>query len=362
MRVVVAVGARPNVVKVGPLLPVLARNGIDADVAFTGSEHDCGADPGSTLSFYGVELPAPRWFLDIGTGTEAVLTGRSMTAFENLFARHQPDAVLVVGDVSATLAAAVSAAKAGIPVVHLDAGLRCGDLGQPEEINRVLVSRVAAMHLTPTEVALENLEDEGIDPERIHFVGSLLAESVLSHLDAVARSRYIEERGLVRREYILGSFHRPENLTNERRLSGIVDGLARSPLPIVLPDRGDFVAAVESAGLTMPASVRIQSAVPYRAMIALEREAAAVITDSGGVQEEACMLCVPCVTVRECTEQSVTTAMGANRLIAPSSEQVRAALVDAVSGRCTWSPPKRWDKAVSDRVVRALRRGIIPLS
>ncbi len=362
MRLIVALGARPNVVKVGPLLPELERAGIVADVAFTGSrELDREANGTGAVSFYGVQMPEPRWFLDIGTGTDAVQTGAAIVAFERLFAAERPDAVMVVGDVNPTLAAAVSAVKAGLPVVHLEAGLRCGDLRIPEEVNRVLISRVAAMHLTPTEQALENLEDEGTEPERIHFVGNMMAESVMRHLGGLSDHAACEEFGFAPASYVLGSFHRPENLRDPQRLKALVDGLARSPLPVLLPDTAGLRARLESSGIELPASTMFVEAVPYSSMLTLIRDAAAVFTDSAGVQEEACTICTPCVTMRACTEHGATVEAGANRLVDATPEDIRSGLVDAVARRSSWVLPKRWDATVSDRIVRALRRGVMPL-
>ncbi|MDZ4169067.1 MAG: UDP-N-acetylglucosamine 2-epimerase (non-hydrolyzing) [Coriobacteriia bacterium] len=362
MRIIVALGARPNVVKVGPLLPELARAGIECDVAFTGSRgapHD--DDSAEGLSFYGVDLITPRWFLDIGTGTHAMETGKAMVAFEGLFGRERPDAALVVGDVSATLAAAVSAVKAGVPVIHLDAGLRCGDLRVPEEVNRVLVSRIASLHLTPTERALENLEDEGVEPERVHFVGSILAESVIRHLDAIAGIDVAGAYGLVTNGYALGCFHRPENLADPARLSAILEGLAALPLPVLVPDTNGLRAAMAEAGLQAAGAVSVVDAVPYRSMLALERDAAVVLTDSTGVQEEACSICTPCITVRDCTEQVATVEAGANRLVSADSDAIIESVANILAEPPTWVVPKRWDRAVSDRIVRAIKRGVAPL-
>jgi len=362
VRLIVVVGARPNVVKVGPLLPEFKRAGIQFDIAFSGSRSATRVDdPGKAVGFFGVELPSPTWFVDVGAGTVAETTGRAMLAFEDLFAENSADAVMAIGDSSTALAVAISAAKASLPVVHLDAGLRCGDLRLPEEVNRVLISRIASAHLTPTERALENLEDEGIEPERIHFVGSSMAESVLRHADEIARLRSCGEYGFTERGYVLGSFHRPENLEQPTNFAGLLGGLARSPLPVLIPDANGFQAALERFSMPLPASVRVVDAVPYREMLSLNRDAACVITDSGGVQVEACMLCVPCVTVRDCTEWTSTLAVGANRLVDADAESVRVALVDVVSRPPHWSAPKRWDRAVSDRVARAIKRGIAPL-
>jgi UDP-N-acetylglucosamine 2-epimerase (non-hydrolysing) len=284
-----------------------------------------------------------------------------MIAFEELFARENPDAVMVVGDVNPTLAAAVSAAKVGVPVIHLEAGLRCNDMRVPEEVNRVLISRVSALHLAPTEKALETLEDEGVDPERIHFVGNVLAESVMRHLDDIRNVDASSEYGLAAGAYILGSFHRPENLSSRQRLEGLLDGLARAPLPVVVPDTASFIAAVSKYGLEVPDSVHVVDSLEYRHMLALIRDASAVLTDSSGVQEEACTIGTPCVTVRDCTEQTATVDCGANTLVAADGESITAALTEATESRRTWIAPKRWDRAVSERVVRAIRRGVEPL-
>lgn len=362
MRIIVALGARPNVVKVGPLLPELARAGIDCDVAFTGSRGVAhNDDSGDGVSFYGVGLITPRWFLDIGTGTHAMETGKAMVAFEELFGRERPDAALVVGDVSATLAAAVSASKAGVPVIHLDAGLRCGDLRVPEEINRALVSRIASMHLTPTEQALENLEDEGVEPERVHFVGSILAESVIRHMDAIAGVDVAGEYGFGVNDYALGCFHRPENLDDPARLAAILDGLARLPLPVLIPDTNGLRAAMHRSGLSSDERISVVDVVPYRSMLALERDAAIVLTDSSGVQEEACTICTPCLTIRGCTEQVATIDAGANRLVAADRDAIVSSVVETLAQPPEWAVPKRWDRAVSDRVVRAIKRGVSPL-
>jgi len=364
VRLIVVVGARPNVVKVGPLLPELKRAGIEFDLAYTGSRSSARPDdehPG-TMSFYGIQIQAPRWFLDVGTGTEAVTTGRAMVAFEELFAAETPDAVLVVGDVNPTLAAAVSAAKAGLPVVHLEAGLRCGDLGVTEEINRVLISQVAALHLAPTEAAITNLENEGIAAERVAFVGNIMAESVLRQLEAISTWDGAGAWDLPRRGYIVGSFHRPENLAFPDRLAGILGGLAQTSLPTLIPDTGGLRDAIAFGGLDVPPNVRMTDAVDYRAMLALQRDAAVVVTDSGGVQEEACMVGTPCVTVRRETEHPVTVEAGANRLADAREDAVAEAIDQAILAGRRWVIPKRWDNAVSDRIVRALKRGVTPLA
>ncbi len=359
MRLIVAVGARANVVKVAPLLPALSSAGIEVQIAFAGGRQDaldCGA---GCVSVFGVGMPAPTWYLDCGSGTSATVTGVAMQSFERLFEIERPDAVLVCGDVNATFAAAISAAKAGLSVIHLEAGLRCGDLSASNEINRVLISRVAAMHLTPTELAMENLEDEGIDPERIHFVGNTVAEQALRELDEALPPD--DPPRFADREYVLAAFHRPDHLDNDTWLAGVLGGLARSRLPVVMPDSDRFVAAAARARMTIPGRAITSGAVPHLDMLRLIRGAAAVLTDAGGVQEEACVLCTPCVTVRGCTEHVATLGSGANVLVEPDAAAIETTVTAAIASRRQWAQPARWDKAVSDRVMRALRRGIIPL-
>jgi len=369
VRLIVVVGARPHVVKISPLLPELKRAGISVQLAFTGSRESVRRQEDADeeqraggIGFYGVKLPQPSWFLDVGTGSYAATAGRAMVAFEDIFVAEHPDAVMVVGDANASLAAAISAVKSGLPVVHLEAGLRCGDMQTPEEINRVLISRVAAVHLTPTEGALENLEDEGIEPERIYFVGSTVAQAVLTYIKELSGFSACGELGLAPAGYVLGSFHRAENLAHAPSLRGIMGGLSRSPLPVLIPDSDGLAEELAGRDITLPATVRLIGAVDYRMMLALERDAAAIITDSSGVQVEACMVRVPCVTVRECSELIPTLTCGANHLVAPDGVLIGAALDAAITQTRTWAEPKRWDRAVSDRVARALRRGITPLS
>jgi len=359
--VIVAVGGRANVVKVAPLLPALTSSGIDVQVAYAGVREDA-LDYGSGFtSVYGVIIPAPTWYLDSGIGSSAAATGVAMRSFEQLFAVERPDAVLLAGDVNGTLAAAISAAKAGLPVVHVEAGIRCGDLSYPDEVNRVLISRVAAMHLTPSARALENLEDEGIEPERIHFVGNAVAEQALRELDHAPGAGVVEAMGRSPRGYVLAVFHRPDHLADRQWLAAVVEGLSDVQPPVLMPDSDAFVSACELFGIAIPASIQTTPPIDHLKMLSLIKDSACVVTDSGGLQEEACVLCAPCVTVRGCTEHVETLTTRANVLAAAEAEVIRTATLAAVSGRRQWVQPARWDRAVSDRVVRALRRGIMPL-
>ncbi len=367
MRIIVVVGARPNIVKVAPLLPAFAKAGITADVAFTGSRtltedpRGDGDDQLGTVSFHGITIPTPTWFLDIGEGTNAVTTGAALVALEELLATERPDAVLAVGDVDPTLALVIAAAKLRLPVAHLEAGMRCGNFALPDEINRVLISRVTSLHLACDETSIANLIAEGTDPERIVLVGSMLAESVILHAEGIRKLDAAAAYGLTRCAYVLAGFHRVENLSDHGRMQSILDGLGAIDLPVLLPDAAGVGAAVEKFGLRVPASVRLVDPVNYHDMLALLRDAAVAVTDSSGVQEETCMLDTPCVTVRPCTERAAPLIGGANRLCDANVEAVVSAVDDALAGPRRWLRPKRWDKAVSQRVVRSIKRGVPPL-
>jgi UDP-N-acetylglucosamine 2-epimerase (non-hydrolysing) len=357
--VIVVVGARPNFIKIGPLMPALAAAGIDAGLVHTGQHYD------STMSdvfFTDLAIPAPRWFLGVGSGTHAVQTGTAMIRLEELFAAERPEAVIVVGDVNSTLAAALAAAKIGIPVVHLEAGLRSWDMSMPEEVNRLVTDQLSSMLLTPTRDALDNLAREGVDGARCHFVGNIMAESVLRNLDRArvreARSSY----GLARGAYVLATVHRPENTDTPGNLAGIVAALSSSPLPVLFPVHPRTAALLTGTGMLAGASLMPIEPIGYLDMLSLQCDAAAIVTDSGGIQEEACVIGTPCVTVRRNTERQITIEAGANRLVAAEEHAVSTGLAEALDSSRHWQIPEGWDDAVSSRVVAALSTGVIPLA
>ena len=360
MRIIVVVGARPNFIKIGPLMPALAAAGIDAPIAHTGQHYDASM---SDVFFSDLDLPTPTWFLGVGSGTHAVQTGRAMIALEELLVAEKPDALFVVGDVNSTLAGALAASKIGVPVVHLEAGLRSGDMSMPEELNRLVTDQLSSLLLTPVPSAAENLAAEGIEADRVDFVGNIMAESVLRN------ALGLEERGTASRlsltlgGYVLATVHRPENTDNREHLAEIVAGLSALELPVLFPVHPRTRPLLAEAGLDESGTqVRLVDPVGYLDMLALQREAAVVVTDSGGIQEETCMLHTPCVTVRRNTERQITIEIGSNRLVSANRDEILAGVSDALSAPRAWSLPERWDDSVASRVVAALERGITPLS
>jgi len=360
MRIIVVVGARPNFIKVGPLMPALAAGGIDARIAHTGQHYDASM---SDVFFADLELPEPSWFLGVGSGTHAVQTSKAMVALEQLLQVERPDALLVVGDVNSTLAGALAAAKIGVPVVHLEAGLRSGDMSMPEEVNRLVTDQLSSMLLTPVAGAGGALAREGVEESRIHFVGNIMAESVLASVPRIAEWDVVTDYGLEPGAFALVTCHRPENTDHPERLGEIAAALNALELPVLLPAHPRTRPLLGDAGLVDGRSgVRIVDPVGYLTMLALQRDAALVLTDSGGMQEETCMLHTPCVTIRRNTERQITVEIGSNRLVQADGDEILEAAGAALSSQKDWDVPDRWDELVSARVVSALQSGIIPLA
>ncbi|MCL4079023.1 UDP-N-acetylglucosamine 2-epimerase (non-hydrolyzing) [Coriobacteriia bacterium Es71-Z0120] len=359
MRVIIVIGARPNFVKVGPLVPALTAAGISADLVHTGQHYDAAM---SDVFFEDLRLPEPRWYLGVGSGTHATQTAAAMVKLEELLSVERPDALVVVGDVNSTLAGALAAVKLHVPVVHVEAGLRSRDFSMPEEVNRLVTDQLSALLLTPVREADENLKGEGIDPARIRFVGNVMAESVLEHLPQARERRACERYGLARDGYVLATIHRPENTDHPERLAEIAAALRECPLPVLFPVHPRTRPRVAEHGLVPGMEdVILADPVGYLDMLSLQADAAAVVTDSGGVQEEACMLHTPCVTVRRSTERRITIEVGANRLVGAWRDKILAGLDEALASMRDWPVPELWDDQVSSRIAQALLDGVEPL-
>jgi UDP-N-acetylglucosamine 2-epimerase (non-hydrolysing) len=354
MRLIVVVGARPNFVKAGPLVATLTAAGHDVGIAHTGQHYDAVM---SDVFFEDLDIPAPRWLLGVGSGTHAVQTGTAMMRLEELFETERPDAVVAVGDVNSTLAAALAAAKVRVPVIHLEAGLRSFDMSMPEEVNRLVTDQLSAMLLAPTRGACDNLAKEGVDATRVHFVGNIMAESLVRNVPRFAERGTCERFSLRPGEYAVATVHRPENTDDPAALIGLASALGAAPLPVVLPahprTRPLFTGADPGS------NVVLTDPVGYLDMLSLIQDAAVAITDSGGVQEEACLLGTPCVTVRNNTERQVTIELGANRLARAERRAILEALEQALGAPRGWDVPERWDADVSARCAEALASGVV---
>lgn len=359
MRIIVLVGARPNFIKIGPLMPALREAGIDAPIAHTGQHYSAAL---SDVFFQDLGLPEPVWWLGVGSGTHAVQTGKAMIAIEELLLTVKPDALMVIGDVNSTLSGALAAAKIGVPTVHLESGLRSGDMTMPEEINRLVTDQLSAMLLTPVLSAADNLVAEGIAESRIHFVGNIMAESLLRTMPTLAERDFASTLDLTGKDYVLATIHRPENTDHPERIVEIIRGLDEIGLPVVMPVHPRTRAKFRDLGLDTDSKHLVPIApVGYLDMLTLQRDATVIVTDSGGVQEESCLLGTPCVTVRRNTERQITVELGSNRLASANAGEIIAAVADALDSPRGWEIPEYWDTHVSERIVAALEGGIVPL-
>jgi len=330
-KVITVVGARPQFIKAaGVSRRLRERGGVHEVLVHTGQHYDANL---SDTFFKELDLPVPDHHLGIFGGGHGDMAGRMLVALEPLIVSEKPDWVLVYGDTNSTLAGALAATKLGIPVAHIEAGLRSFDLRMPEEINRVLTDRVSRLLFCPTATAVENLRVEGIT-RGVHHTGDVMFDVLLSHLEKARAGSLLRRLGLPEGSYNVASVHRAKNTDDGERLSrifGFLDGQSRD-LPMVLPLHPRTRLALAKAGIE-PSGIRIIEPLGYLDMLALLDGARGVYTDSGGLQKEAYFLRKPCVTLREETEWPETIAAGWNRLWTEPNYLARRDIPDFGDGR-----------------------------
>lgn len=345
------VAARPNLPKVAALWHALRDMPWCTPVLLHTGQHHDAALFGDLLDELG--LPAPQIALGVAGGSHAELTGRTMIAAEAAWRARRPALVVVAGDVDGTLAAALAARKLGIPVAHLEAGLRCGDRDMPEEINRRAVDAVADLLWAPDEASAARLLAEGHGPDAVRAVGNAMMDSLFRALPA-ARARPLPAR-LAPGGYGVVTLHRPANVDRREALAGLLAALGEAArrLPLVWPVHPRTAARLASFGLVLPPGVHALPPASYLGFLALLTRARLVATDSGGVQEEAWGAGVPCLTLRPSTERPVTLAAGANRLVAPAG--LAAAVAETLAApRAPFAPIPLWDGGAGGRMAAHL--------
>jgi UDP-N-acetylglucosamine 2-epimerase (non-hydrolysing) len=315
IKVVHAVGARPNFVKMAPVMQALAgRPRFEQRIVHTGQHYDAVL---SDEILADLDFPAPTDFLGVGSGSHGEQTAGVLESFERILLADRPDLIVVSGDVNSTLACALAAAKLGVPIAHVESGLRSRDWSMPEEINRVLTDRLSDFLFTHSPEAIDNLVREGIDPGRMHAVGNTMIDS-LRRLEPAARRRTRwEDLGLAEHEYVLVTLHRPANVDEARRLAAVAGALAElaGRAPVVFPIHPRTLRRLEEEGLLRvleSAGVHCLEPTGYVEFLSLELGAGAIVTDSGGVQEEAAAFGVRCYTLRSTTERPITVTHGTN--------------------------------------------------
>jgi UDP-N-acetylglucosamine 2-epimerase (non-hydrolysing) len=363
VKIVNVVGARPNLMKVAPLMEAFAaRPEIEALLVHTGQHYDANM---SDLFFRQLGIPEPDLNLGVGSGSHAVQTAEIMKGFEPVLLEHRPDAVLVVGDVNSTIACGLVAVKLGIQLVHVEAGLRSFDRSMPEEINRILTDAISDLLFCTEESGPKNLRREGIADAKIHLVGNVMIDTLMKHRARAEASGILRELGLEPSGYAVLTLHRPSNVDDPEALAGILGALEEvaRDMPLVFPAHPRTREKLRTFGLDgrlarLP-GLRMIDPAGYLDFLKLMSSARLVLTDSGGIQEETTILQVPCLTLRENTERPVTVELGTNQLVGRDPDRILAAYRALKQGdRPPGRMPPGWDGRAAGRITDVLLRAL----
>jgi UDP-N-acetylglucosamine 2-epimerase len=332
MKILTVVGARPQFIKLAPLSKILRENGINEIIVHTGQHYD---ENMNDLFFKELEIPEPDYNLGIGSGNHGEQTGKMLIEIEKIMLKENPDLVIVYGDTNSTLAGALAASKLHIKLAHVEAGLRSFNKRMPEEINRVLTDHVSDILFCPTQTAVENLKNEGIT-KGVYLVGDVMFDALL-HFSKISdtKSNILERLNIKPKEYYLATIHRAENTDNYERLKNILIAFSKMNEIVVFPIHPRTRKMINYYGLgdlLENDNVKVIDPVGYLDMLKLEKNAKAILTDSGGVQKEAFWLKVPCITLRDETEWIETVNLGWNRLVGSDVEKILKAVRDLKFG------------------------------
>lgn len=353
MRISAVVGARPNFMKMAPILEEIRLRGFRARLIHTGQHYS----PEMSAAFFEeLEMPAPDINLEVGGGSHTVQTAAVMTRLETDFLACPPDLALVVGDVNSTMAAALVAAKLGVPLAHVEAGLRSFDRRMPEEINRLVTDALSDYLFASEPSGVENLRREGVPPEKIFLVGNVMIDTLMKFRARAAESGVLDRLGVASGRYCVATLHRPSNVDDDSRLAaliGMLCSLARC-LPVVFPAHPRTRERMRKTGISADPLI-VTPPLGYLDFLRLTSEARLVMTDSGGIQEETTILNVPCLTLRENTERPITVEQGTNRLVGVDTGTALAAALETLEApRPALAAPPLWDGAASARILDVL--------
>jgi len=358
LKIVNIVGARPNLMKIAPLMAAYQKtDAIEPLLVHTGQHYDANM---SDLFFRQLGIPEPDLNLEVGSGSHAVQTAEVMKAFEPVVLEHEPDAVLVVGDVNSTIACGLVAVKLGVKLVHVEAGLRSFDREMPEEINRVLTDSISDLLLCSEPSGVENLAREGIDGDRVHLVGNVMIDTLLQHRERAEASTVLRDLGLEEGGFAVLTLHRPSNVDDPAVLGPLLDVLevVQRDMPVVFPAHPRTRAKLSGFGfderIQAMTGLRITDPIGYLDFLKLLGSSRVVLTDSGGIQEETTILGVPCLTLRENTERPITVDVGTNRIVGQAPERILAAYREVRDGGVAGETPPLWDGRAAERILEVL--------
>jgi UDP-N-acetylglucosamine 2-epimerase (non-hydrolysing) len=361
LKIINVAGARPNFMKIAPVIEEMRRREtIQPLLVHTGQHYDAEM---SDSFFEDLCIPRPDINLEVGSSSHAVQTANIMIGFERVLEEHRPDWVVVVGDVNSTMAATLVAAKMSVRVAHVEAGLRSRDRTMPEEINRVVTDSLADLLLTPSRDADENLRKEGVAEEKICFVGNVMIDTLFKHLERAQSSTVLERFGLKKGAFCAMTLHRPSNVDDRRAFIGILDALDAigQRLPIIFPVHPRTRARIAEFGfeeiIARQPNLILTEPMSYLDFLQLYSNSRLVLTDSGGIQEETTALGIPCLTLRHNTERPVTVTQGTNRVVGNDPEAIkREAFLALDSKSAPARAPELWDGQAARRIVDAIER------
>jgi len=361
LKLALVVGARPNFMKIAPILCELNRypEEFQPFLVHTGQHYDAKM---SDVFFDDLGLPTPDVFLGVGSGSHAVQTAQTMIAFEKVLLEQRPDWIIVVGDVNSTIACALDAVKLRIKVAHVEAGLRSRDRSMPEEINRILTDSISDLLFTPSRDGDANLLAEGITREKICFVGNVMIDSLRRFETHASQTNALDSIGIRVADYGLITLHRPSNVDHRQELASILNALERiqKRVHLVFPVHPRTRKMMIDFGLMgridRMAGLMLVDPVGYKDFLQLERNSMMVLTDSGGIQEETTVFGVPCLTLRENTERPVTIEIGTNTLVGLDEERIVAEALNIADGKGKMGRiPEGWDGHAAERIVQVFR-------
>jgi UDP-N-acetylglucosamine 2-epimerase (non-hydrolysing) len=339
--IAIVLGTRPEIIKMSPIIRECEARNLDYFILHSGQHYSYEMD---RAFFEELELPEPKYNLDVGSGTQAGQTAKILTGIEDVLVKESPDIVLVQGDTNTVMAGALAAAKLHIRVGHVEAGLRSFDRTMPEEINRVIADHISDYLFAPTETARRYLQSEGIEENKICVTGNTIVDAVFQNREIAKKKAadILDALGLEPRGYFLVTAHRQENVDNPEKLRSIIAGLEavhrEYSLPVIFPMHPRTRKMVEQFGISLD-GISAMSPVGFLEFLQLESNARLVLTDSGGVQEETCILGVPCVTLRENTERPETIEVGANVLAGTDSAEILRCAQHMLDRNGRWSNP-----------------------
>lgn len=341
MKINFVLGTRPEIIKMSSLIRYCQKTGIDYYITHTNQHYDDNLDK---IFFKELELPPAKYNLHVGSGNQGEQTGKMLIFLEEIFQKDRPDIVLVQGDTNSALAGALAAKKLHIKVGHIEAGLRSYDELMPEETNRILIDHCSDLLFAPTKKSAVTLKREGILLSKIYVTGNTVVDAVMQHIEiSKKQSAVLETMGLTPGGYIVLTCHRQENVDNPIRFQGILEGMAEvskwSKLPIIYPIHPRAQKMIETFGLKVPSSIRLVDPLGYLEFLQMQKQARLVCTDSGGLQEESCILGVPCVTLRDNTERPETLDIGSNILAGTNPRRILSAAKYMLKERINWRHP-----------------------